>query len=316
MPRANAFFEGGGVKGIAFAGALDVLESAGWEWEATAGSSVGAVVAALVAAGFRAGELRDALENRIGAARLRDKFGFGFIPWLGKYLNLLHYKGMYAGRKFHRTLGELLAEKAGTDEDVTFGHELFCRNPKLADDDATKFRLRVITVDISTRRMLVLPQDASHLGIEPSELSVADAVRMSAGLPIYFRPWTHRNAKTGQDHILLDGGLVCNLPMHLFFPPEVPAQPLVTLGFVLQEPWQNTVHYTQPRSIEGFMTAVAETVSGAGDEDYIARYAPHILAIPTGEAEITDFDITRREREELYQAGAKAAESFLETWRP
>jgi len=48
--KADAVFEGGGVKGIAFVGALQVMEQNGYTWEKLAGTSAGSIVAALVSA--------------------------------------------------------------------------------------------------------------------------------------------------------------------------------------------------------------------------------------------------------------------------
>ena len=63
MPRADAVFEGGGVKGIAFAGAIASAErDAGVkEWVNVAGTSAGSIVAHRDAAGVR-------IENRSHAA--------------------------------------------------------------------------------------------------------------------------------------------------------------------------------------------------------------------------------------------------------
>jgi NTE family protein len=47
-------FEGGGVKGIAFVGALQAFEDAGFHWQNVAGTSAGAVASALIAAGYSA----------------------------------------------------------------------------------------------------------------------------------------------------------------------------------------------------------------------------------------------------------------------
>ena len=50
--KANAVFEGGGVKCIGIAGALTVADRY-YDWNYVAGTSAGALVAALVAAGCR-----------------------------------------------------------------------------------------------------------------------------------------------------------------------------------------------------------------------------------------------------------------------
>ena len=59
----NLVFEGGGVKGIAYVGALEVLEKEGilQNIERVAGTSAGAMVAVLVSLGYTANELKDIL---------------------------------------------------------------------------------------------------------------------------------------------------------------------------------------------------------------------------------------------------------------
>lgn len=50
---ADAVFEGGGVKGIGLVGAIAVAEEKGYRWVNVAGTSAGAIVAALLAAAVR-----------------------------------------------------------------------------------------------------------------------------------------------------------------------------------------------------------------------------------------------------------------------
>jgi predicted acylesterase/phospholipase RssA len=57
-------FEGGGVKGAAFAGALKVLEDAGCQYRRLIGTSAGAIVATCLAAGYRPDRLREILTER------------------------------------------------------------------------------------------------------------------------------------------------------------------------------------------------------------------------------------------------------------
>ena len=51
--------EGGGVKGIGLAGAFSLLEERGYKPQNLAGTSAGAITAALIAAGYSASELKD-----------------------------------------------------------------------------------------------------------------------------------------------------------------------------------------------------------------------------------------------------------------
>ena len=56
--KIDGVFEGGGVRGIAHVGAICALAEKGYEWERVAGTSAGAIIAALVAAGYSCSELK------------------------------------------------------------------------------------------------------------------------------------------------------------------------------------------------------------------------------------------------------------------
>ena len=61
--KVDAVFEGEGVKGIGLAGAVAATEEKGYEFENVAGTSAGAIVAALIAAGYKANKLREIIQN-------------------------------------------------------------------------------------------------------------------------------------------------------------------------------------------------------------------------------------------------------------
>jgi NTE family protein len=149
--RADAVFEGGGVRGIALVGALAAAEEAGYtNWVNVAGASVGAVLAAL------------------------RQVGFG-----GPGLGLLLAGGLYSLLPLEHWLTKALSRK-GFD---TFGDRV------LPDAEARyRHRLQVITSDLAREAMVVLPRDAGVYGIEPDAMPVARAVLMSACIPLYFRP--------------------------------------------------------------------------------------------------------------------------------
>src|SRR5215212_11040122 len=65
-------FEGGGIKGIGLVGAYKVLEEHGYQPEIMAGASAGAIVAALVAAGYSADELYDVM-SKLNFNQFKDK---------------------------------------------------------------------------------------------------------------------------------------------------------------------------------------------------------------------------------------------------
>ena len=92
-------FEGGGVKGIALAGALSVLEERGYLPQNTAGASAGAIVAALLVAGYGAGELKSIIAGpdygRFEDGSLEDRF-----PLAGPSTSILKDLKVYEGEWF------------------------------------------------------------------------------------------------------------------------------------------------------------------------------------------------------------------------
>ena len=63
IQRYNAVFEGGGIRGIGIIGALKFLHKCNIEWENFAGTSVGAIIAALLAANYTPQEMQDILSE-------------------------------------------------------------------------------------------------------------------------------------------------------------------------------------------------------------------------------------------------------------
>ena len=62
--------EGGGVKGIGLAGAFSALEEHGYKPQNVAGTSAGAITAALIAAGYSAAEVKEIIfESRLPPVR-------------------------------------------------------------------------------------------------------------------------------------------------------------------------------------------------------------------------------------------------------
>jgi len=312
--QADLVFEGGGVKGIAFGGALKALADADYEIKNVAGTSAGAITAALVAAGYGATEL-DALLQDMPFDKFKDEGKVDRLPG-GKLLSILGDLGVYEGTFFQEWITELLAKK-GVE---TFGQLL---NPDADDlnDPDQRWRLRVIASDVTNRQMLVLPNDAHRLGVEPDQLNVGYAVRMSMSIPIFFEPVVHDNG--GKKVVIVDGGMLSNFPVWLFDrkgqPPRWP-----TFGLLLAEPdpreeigkrLDNEEELGEPGSIVDFLKNMALTMMAAHDRMYLdnATYA-RTVALPTLGVGTTQFDIERGDVEALRDSGEEAMKAFFSTW--
>lgn len=313
--RVDLVLEGGGVKGIALAGALAVLEKEGFEAQNIAGASAGAIVAALHAAGYTAAELRGII-SKLDYDRFKDRAWEDRVPLVGRYLSILMHRGIYEGKEFLGFMDGLLRERNVR----TFGDLI-----RDADEEEARYRykLQVIVSDVTGRRLLVLPRDAVKLGVEaPDDFSVAEAVRMSMSIPIFFEPVKFHNPQTGREHLLVDGGMLSNFPVWLFDSEGVPEWP--TFGLRLREPEPRTAtladRLPEPDSRESegitdYLKSLVATMLEAHDRLHIekADYA-RTIAIPTLGVRTTDFGLSSERALELYESGRAAAEEFLKTW--
>src|SRR5262249_266067 len=109
-PRKQPFqpsilvLKGGGVKGIAYVGALEVLEEYGYHFNHFVGTSAGAISAALLAVGYTSEELEHIL-SKTNFTEFKD-------GWLLPSILLLPiYKGLYRGEAFRIWLENHLREK-------------------------------------------------------------------------------------------------------------------------------------------------------------------------------------------------------------
>lgn len=91
--RFDAVFEGGGVKGIGLVGALAVIEQAGYQPMNLAGTSAGAIIAALYAAGYTAAELKTVILG-LDFNQLTDPPAIGHIPFFGQIIDEVVQKGL------------------------------------------------------------------------------------------------------------------------------------------------------------------------------------------------------------------------------
>jgi NTE family protein len=315
VQKADAVFEGGGVKGIGLVGALQAFEEAGYEWQNLAGTSAGSIVATLSAVGYSAAELKEVMKTRVEFRTLMDAGGIGRIPVVGPWLSLLFSHGMYRGDVFLQLMRDLIEEKTGAKR-LTFGDLVMPKLPTDSQEDYEnkyKYKLHVIASDVSNNSMMALPQSVKHLGLDPDKLEVAQAVRMSVSFPYFFRPVIlQEGGALKRMHWILDGGMLSNFPIWLFDSPpgEVPAWP--TIGFLLAEPQADTGPYQHIRGLASMTRAMVRTMSSFFDRKALEESdKTRVVKIPTGVYKTLDLNLTDRDKEWLYNSGKKAAEEFL-----
>ena len=188
----NLVFEGGGVKGIAYVGALEVLEKEGilQNIERVAGTSAGAMVAVLVGLGYSASELKDILW-KINFKNFMDS-SWGVVRDTKR---LLTDYGWYKGDFFRNLMGGYVKEKTGNSEATFKDLEQLRKKGK-------PFReLTLVGCDLTTGYAKVFSATTTP------DAKIADAARISMSIPLFFAAVKGIN---GNDHIYVDGGLLDN----------------------------------------------------------------------------------------------------------
>lgn len=177
-PRVALVLRGGGVKGLAFAGALEVLESY-YNFTEFVGTSAGAVAAALLASGYDGKELLRLL-SRTDFSRFLDR-SIALTPFA-----LIFRSGLYPGHYLRSWLQKQLFEKIERNEIRM--HDL----PRRAIIFASNAARGTLTFDSAGAR---------------DDAEVAFAVRCSMSIPFLFEPQSDGGSR------VYDGGLLNNFPI-------------------------------------------------------------------------------------------------------
>jgi len=299
---ADGIFSGGGIKGLAFAGALAAAEDAGYtRWANLAGTSAGAITAMALAVGYDAAGLRRLFS--FDFSRIDDRGGpFG----LGVIENYFHH-GITRGKALTEWIEQLLREAPTPAR--TFGD--------------LGGRLKVVGSDILHSRMVVFPDDAREYlddngePWEPTEFPIATAVRISAGFPGFFPPIPLRDARSGEAGALVDGGVTSGFPVFLFDHPK-PKRPTWAFRlFGASPPERKPSH-----AIEGPLWPVAmlgdviDTAINARDDFELEYFGNRVISIPTGAVSTLNFSLSEEEKLGLFEAGRREASELFASADP
>lgn len=211
-PYRNLVLEGGGIRGLAYGGALAELERRDIlpQLQRVAGTSAGAIQAALLAVGYSPQEI-----TAITFQTPIQKFSDGRYIFFGGWHRLRHRYGWYRGDKFKTWLEQLIAAKTGNPH-LTLAqlHALAgknnCRDLYTTGTNLTKQRAEVFSYE-------TFP-----------DMKISDAVRISISIPLFFqaifldeRGQIVPHPRPGQPvDVLVDGGIIANFPLHVFDDPK------------------------------------------------------------------------------------------------
>lgn len=192
----NGVFQGGGAKGVAYAGALQAARDRDLWFGSVAGASVGAVTASMIAAGYTPDELEVAIPAGLGAARAPIGQRLG-LAVLGRATSVLE------GDRLRRWLDDRYAAKIGGERPVTF--EQMYR--------ATGVELYVLALDLADGMPVVFSRRTTPT------VEVAGAVAASSAIPAMFpagRAVFDVGGGRTRVHQFVDGATWANYPAFIF----------------------------------------------------------------------------------------------------
>ncbi|MFI5202686.1 MAG: patatin-like phospholipase family protein, partial [Candidatus Kapaibacterium sp.] len=201
-PGVALVLSGGGLKGFAHIGVLDVLDSAHVPIDLIAGTSIGAVVGGLYAAGYTPKQLEKFAES----TNWGDVLGIlGESNRSERSLNQKDMDHALLSLRFTGFFDPVIPQAISNGERLTMLlNEMVLNAPAGVPRDFLR-DLRVpfvaVTTDIvhGTRQLL-------------TKGDLTEALRASATLPLRFSPVPTEGSASNDSDILMDGGLIANIP--------------------------------------------------------------------------------------------------------
>jgi NTE family protein len=287
----NLALKGGGVKGVAYVGAIKELDKAGVfnTIERVAGTSAGALMACMISLGYNANEIEELM-----VAMNFNSFKTGWNP-----LRIVTRFGLFTGQYIIDLVsGYLENSPMKLKADATF---MDMRNAGCKD-------LYVFACNTGMHTVHEFSPDATP------DVKVREAIRASMSIPFFFKGWrfTHPGAK---EHLFIDGGVVYNYPLSFFDDARFTDDDVnkESIGLYLYSTQKQKDIYCRWGRPLFFSHHLFESILDA--QDYIIlrdreQTSRSILIDDLGLA-ATDFNISTEKKNALMESGSSAAQSFI-----
>ena len=275
--KYNCVFGGGGVRGLCYVGAVKALEEHNIEVDSIAGSSVGAVFAALYAVGYSYQEIKEMflhfnfnmfmdLNINIFNTDISISKGEIFLEWLREKIEL-------------KVLGKVDKSKVVRFKDI-------------------KKDLQIHALDINTNTPYIFSKSTT-----PDE-EIALAVRISAGLPGLMKPMSIGNA------LLVDGDLIKSWPAWKIYDSFNTSDKRI-LEFRLE----GSRDGNDIKNPMDYLNTIISTIWYLSTEDVYNTYHMNdrydFVVIDAKEVILFDFSIEKSTKEKLIEKGYSATSNYL-----
>ncbi len=276
--KYTCLFGGGAIRGLAYIGTIRALEELNIEYDIIGGSSVGSIIAAFVACGYKSLDIENFF-MKVNFELFKDiHLGFGKGFALSK------------GEIFQDWLNELLKRKfdGKKEHNITFKD--------------IENKLVVITTNIKNFK----PQEFSTF--ETPDFEVAQAIKISSSMPGLMAPYEYGNSA------LADGDLQKASPMWRLSEHLNNSESRI-LEFRLEGDYnkddKNPISF-----INTIYSCVTDVATGFVSELYCQNDRYDCIKIDTGDVFFADFNLNKEARRELIELGYKQTMEYFREQLP
>ncbi len=298
LPFKNLVFQGGGVLGVTYAGAVRVLDENDIlpSIERVAGTSAGAMASMLLSLRYDVDHLEKILletdfrqfTTEAKPLDFRDRYGWYSVRPLRDWL-----RGLIQDAGLH-----LRGKKLSGDESFADFAKLGCRD------------IKVFATDLNTRSIAEFHRERTP------DVRVVDAVCASLSIPAFFQSFQFPDGNPN-DHIYVDGGALLNYPIMAFDPRRGKVNQ-ETLGFALDEKDEfGTVSDLGFGTFRNWAEHLYETVKRV-QFNLLNMHEEHkerTVFLDVGTVSPVDFEITHERKLELIENGKRATRDYLRWYR-
>jgi len=297
LPYKYLVFEGGGVKGLAYTKIPKVLKEFGilHNINKVAGSSVGSIIALLIALKYDSEEIIEIMKN-LNLAEFKDTRP----SYTWKMYNLVFKCGIYSGQLFENWIKEHIYYITGSYE-TTF-KELY---------EYSEIELVITGTSLATKSTQFFSYKTTP------DMEIWQACRISVAIPCFFTP-----VKIDND-LYVDGGLLYNYPIWIFDNPfsyeynieNLDFQSELTLGFKLVSSKSSDFVSSMPKilPIITFFYMLIGTFLGFIDNSYMQQtYWDRTVGIDTSDIQTTEFNISDERKNLLIKNGYENTKIYLQ----
>ncbi len=283
LPRPTIILlASGGIRVLSYVGALEELHKHGCldNVKVWCGVSGGALVATVLALGYKYSELREICE----------RFDFGALKHIDEQSPLRLLEGCF-GLDSGEMLGRFcsaLAHVKGLDDGITFAQLAARGGPGL----------RIWCADLESGELRLFSAKTT-----PNS-PVLMALRASMSIPIVYEPVAGPSGE-----MLVDGAVINSYPLHTL----TAAERAVTLGILPSvkggRGWQGK------RTIPSYLYRCWTVLFDHRSDPIIEIFRKSSLVIDISDISPTDFDLTADQRISLVGAGRRAARRYLQDFK-